>query len=158
MGKRVMAVDDSATVRKVLQATLTAAGYEVVEAVDGADALEKLNGDSVDMLVTEDYRNVDIVFHPDHLSLFDSQKRNLKFLATTNDGAKYRIQFMNLDLHSCVNTTTKNHHLDASTSQLEWEMEWPVKLLDYARCMYSYEFPYVNSLCQSLLQSAIVAR
>jgi two-component system chemotaxis response regulator CheY len=36
-----------------LQATLTAAGYEVVEAVDGADALEKLSGDSVDMLVTD---------------------------------------------------------------------------------------------------------
>jgi two-component system chemotaxis response regulator CheY len=53
MGKRVMAVDDSATVRKVLQATLTAAGYEVVEAIDGADALEKLSGDSVDMLVTD---------------------------------------------------------------------------------------------------------
>lgn len=53
MGKRVMAVDDSATVRKVLQATLAAAGYEVVEAVDGADALDKLSGVSVDMLVTD---------------------------------------------------------------------------------------------------------
>jgi two-component system chemotaxis response regulator CheY len=53
MGKRVMAVDDSATVRKVLQATLISAGYEVVEAVDGADALEKLGSDSVDMLVTD---------------------------------------------------------------------------------------------------------
>ena len=41
MGKRVMAVDDSATVRKVLQATLVSAGYEVVEAVDSADALKK---------------------------------------------------------------------------------------------------------------------
>jgi two-component system chemotaxis response regulator CheY len=53
MGKRVRAVDDSATVRKVLQATLVSAGYEVVEAVDGVDALEKLSGDSVDMLVTD---------------------------------------------------------------------------------------------------------
>ena len=53
MGKRVMAVDDSATVRKVLQATLASAGYEVVEAIDGADALEKLGDESVDMLVTD---------------------------------------------------------------------------------------------------------
>jgi two-component system chemotaxis response regulator CheY len=52
MGKRVMAVKDSATVRKVLQATMVSAGYEVVESVDIADALEKLSGDSVDMLVT----------------------------------------------------------------------------------------------------------
>ena len=53
MGKLLIAVDDSATVRKVLQATLVSAGYEVVEAVDGADALKKLSGDSVDMLVTD---------------------------------------------------------------------------------------------------------
>lgn len=33
--KRVLAVDDSATVRKVLNMTLSRAGYEVVEAVDG---------------------------------------------------------------------------------------------------------------------------
>ena len=48
-----MAVDDSATVRKVLQATLVSAGYEFVEAVDSADALEKLSDDSVDTFVTD---------------------------------------------------------------------------------------------------------
>ncbi len=53
MGKRVMTVDDSATVRRVLHMTLADAGYDVVEAVDGADALEKLSGESVDMLVTD---------------------------------------------------------------------------------------------------------
>lgn len=53
MGKRVMAVDDSATVRQVLQMTLEGAGYEVVEAVDGKDALSKLAGTSVDMMVTD---------------------------------------------------------------------------------------------------------
>jgi two-component system chemotaxis response regulator CheY len=53
MGKRVMTVDDSATVRQVLHMTLEDAGYDVVEAVDGADALEKLSEESVDMLVTD---------------------------------------------------------------------------------------------------------
>lgn len=53
MAKRVMTVDDSATVRKVLQITLTEAGYDVVEAIDGADALKKLSQESVDMLVTD---------------------------------------------------------------------------------------------------------
>ena len=53
MGKRVMTVDDSATVRQVLHITLEDAGYDVVEAVDGADALEKLSTESVDMLVTD---------------------------------------------------------------------------------------------------------
>jgi two-component system chemotaxis response regulator CheY len=54
MGKRVMTVDDSATVRQVLHMTLQGAGYDVVEAVDGEDALEKLSGgEAVDMLVTD---------------------------------------------------------------------------------------------------------
>ena len=39
MSKRVMTVDDSATVRQVLQMTLEGAGYEVLQAVDGVDAL-----------------------------------------------------------------------------------------------------------------------
>lgn len=53
MGKRVMAVDDSATVRQVLQMTLEGAGYEVVEAIDGKDALDKLGRSPVDMMVTD---------------------------------------------------------------------------------------------------------
>ena len=53
MGKRVMTVDDSATVRQVLQMTLEGAGYEVLAAVDGADALEQLSEEPVDMLVTD---------------------------------------------------------------------------------------------------------
>jgi len=53
MLKRVMTVDDSVTVRQVLKTTLSAAGYEVVEASDGQDALEKLSERPVDILVTD---------------------------------------------------------------------------------------------------------
>ncbi len=53
MMKRVMIVDDSSTVRQVLQMTLVEAGYDVVEAIDGEDALRQLTGNSVDMLVTD---------------------------------------------------------------------------------------------------------
>jgi len=38
-----MTVDDSASVRQMVSFTLRGAGYEVIEAVDGKDALSKLN-------------------------------------------------------------------------------------------------------------------
>lgn len=53
MSKKVMTVDDSSVVRQILKKTLTAAGYEVTEAIDGLDALEKLNDGPVDMVVTD---------------------------------------------------------------------------------------------------------
>jgi two-component system chemotaxis response regulator CheY len=53
MSKRVMTVDDSATVRQVLFNALSAAGYDVVQARDGQDAIEKLNDTQIDILVTD---------------------------------------------------------------------------------------------------------
>jgi two-component system chemotaxis response regulator CheY len=44
MSKRILIVDDSASVRQVAGMALARAGYEVVEAVDGQDAVDKLAG------------------------------------------------------------------------------------------------------------------
>ena len=51
--KKIMTVDDSATIRQMVALTLRDAGYEVVEAVDGCDALERLAQTPVDMLITD---------------------------------------------------------------------------------------------------------
>jgi two-component system chemotaxis response regulator CheY len=48
-----MTVDDSPTVRQMVGLTLRDAGYEVVEAVDGVDALRRLEQESVHMLITD---------------------------------------------------------------------------------------------------------
>jgi two-component system chemotaxis response regulator CheY len=48
-----MTVDDSASVRQVVRITLAGAGYEVVEAVDGQDALAKLGQTAVHLIVTD---------------------------------------------------------------------------------------------------------
>jgi len=54
MSKCVLVVDDSETVRQVLQLTLSNAGFDAIEAEDGDDALEKLaSAPAVDMLITD---------------------------------------------------------------------------------------------------------
>ncbi len=51
--KRIMTVDDSVSVRQMVSFTLKNAGYETVEASDGQDALSKLNGSGIHMIVTD---------------------------------------------------------------------------------------------------------
>lgn len=53
MSKKIMTVDDSASLRQMVNFTLSESGYEVVEAADGKEALEKMNTEPVDMLITD---------------------------------------------------------------------------------------------------------
>jgi two-component system chemotaxis response regulator CheY len=53
MGNTIMTVDDSASIRQMVSFTLKDAGYQVVEAADGADALTKLHGQTVQMVITD---------------------------------------------------------------------------------------------------------
>ena len=49
----ILAVDDSASMRKMVSFTLTGAGYRVVEAVDGLDAYEKAQHHRIDLVLTD---------------------------------------------------------------------------------------------------------
>jgi two-component system chemotaxis response regulator CheY len=53
VSKTIMTVDDSASVRQMVSFTLKDAGYQVLEAVDGADAVNRLNGIPVHMVITD---------------------------------------------------------------------------------------------------------
>lgn len=49
----ILAVDDSASMRQMVAFTLKAAGYNVIEAGDGQEALEKARGQQVDLVLTD---------------------------------------------------------------------------------------------------------
>ncbi len=53
MSKTVLTVDDSRTMRDMLHLALSDAGYRVVQAVDGMDGLQKLDGEALDIIVTD---------------------------------------------------------------------------------------------------------
>ncbi len=53
MTKTVMIIDDSASIRLVVSIALKKAGYDVLEAEDGVDALNKLTGQKIHLIVCD---------------------------------------------------------------------------------------------------------
>ena len=53
MAKTVMIVDDSASMRQVVGIALRGAGYEVLEGRDGKDALARLTGQKVHLIISD---------------------------------------------------------------------------------------------------------
>ncbi|MDX1978420.1 MAG: response regulator [Pseudanabaenaceae cyanobacterium bins.68] len=50
---KVLIVDDSATIREMVAIHLSEMGFQVVEAFDGADGVEKLKSASFDLVITD---------------------------------------------------------------------------------------------------------
>lgn len=53
MAKTILTVDDSLSIRQMVTFTLKSAGYDVLDAVDGIDGLEKAKANSVDLILTD---------------------------------------------------------------------------------------------------------
>jgi len=53
MAKTILFVEDSASVRQVMNTTLTRAGYDVILACDGQDALTKLDGSKIHLIISD---------------------------------------------------------------------------------------------------------
>ena len=86
--KSILAVDDSASIRRMVSFTLKAAGYEVIEAVDGMDALVKAKHKLMDLVLTD--QNMPLM---DGLTLVQSLRRLSHYrtvpilILTTESGA-----------------------------------------------------------------------
>ncbi|PWE52913.1 two-component system response regulator [Metarhizobium album] len=53
MDAQILTVDDSASIRMTTKITLTNAGYQVTEAVDGLDGLNKAKAGNYDLIITD---------------------------------------------------------------------------------------------------------
>ena len=51
--RRVLIVDDSVSMRQMVSFTLRQGGFEVVEAGHGEEALDRLNSNAVDLVITD---------------------------------------------------------------------------------------------------------
>lgn len=86
--RRILVVDDEPAIRKLLARILERAGFDVVLAEDGLDALEKVRGDASLRLVVSDLRMPNcggLEFVKRVLSEF---KRDFEFILLTGDGDK----------------------------------------------------------------------
>ena len=87
--RRILSVDDSTSIRQMVSFTLGKAGYEVVEAVDGKDGLDKAGAGKFDLIITDlNMPNMDgISFVKNLRNSYYNLDLPVVMLTTTSDGA-----------------------------------------------------------------------
>lgn len=84
----ILAVDDSASMRQMVAFTLKGAGYGVIEAVDGKDALDKARSGSADVVLTDvNMPNMDGIELIRQLRQLPKYKFTPMLLLTTESGS-----------------------------------------------------------------------
>lgn len=86
--RRILVVDDEPAIRKLLARILERAGFEVVVAEDGLDAIEKVRGDASLRLVVSDLRMPNCGGLEFVKRAINEFKRDFEFILLTGDGDK----------------------------------------------------------------------
>ena len=87
MAKTIMIVDDSASLRQVVSITLKSAGYDVLTACDGKDALGKLSGQKINLVISDvNMPNLDGIGFVSQMKAMPSYKFTPVIMLTTESG------------------------------------------------------------------------
>lgn len=90
---RILAVDDSASMRQMVSFTLKGAGHDVVEACDGAEALKLAQTNQVDLVLTDvNMPNMDGVTLIKELRALPSYKFTPMLTLTTESGTDKKME------------------------------------------------------------------
>ena len=87
-GKHILIVDDSQTVRVMVERILTGAGYEVVTARDGFEALSKVSIDTALVVLDVNMPQLDGYGFCDKLNELDAKYQNLPIVFLTSVESK----------------------------------------------------------------------
>ncbi len=86
MSKHILVVDDSASLRMAVGIALKGAGYTVTEACDGKDALSKLTGQKVNLIISDvNMPNMDGITFVKNIKQMPSYKFTPVIMLTTEN-------------------------------------------------------------------------
>ena len=87
MSKTILIVDDSSSLRQVVNITLSGAGYTVIEACDGKDALNKTTGQKIHLIISDvNMPNMDSITFVKELKKNPAYKFTPVIMLTTESG------------------------------------------------------------------------
>jgi two-component system, chemotaxis family, chemotaxis protein CheY len=91
--RRILAVDDSASMRQIVSVALKKAGYDVVLTSDGAEALEFARREAVDLVITDvNMPNMDGIALVRELRQLDSYRLTPLLVLTTETSPEKKQQ------------------------------------------------------------------
>lgn len=119
MAKTILFVDDSASVRQVMKTTLTREGYDVITAEDGKDALSKLDGKKIHLIISDvNMPNMDGITFVKQAKLLPAYKFTPVIMLTTESQESKMAEGKAAGVKAWIVKPFQPPHLLAAVSQL----------------------------------------
>lgn len=119
MPKTILVIDDSATIRQVVSTTLTNAGYDVIEAADGMDALSKLTGQKIHLIVCDlNMPNMDGFSFVKHAKQLPEYKFTPVLMLTTENQTHRKLEGKAIGVRAWIVKPFRSEQLTATIGKM----------------------------------------